>query len=122
LQGNLRVDGQIWSEQGTTITVSANASTFNGNNGNSQKLDLASATGDITLTFTNLQAGGTYFIPVIQKSSSPVNIGTYVISGGTVKFPSGTAPTTSTGASAIDTLVVYYDGTDCLINFSQNYS
>lgn len=121
-KGGLQVDNQIWSTQGSDITVSANASTFNGNNGNSQKLDLASATGDITLTFTNLKAGGTYFIPVKQKSSSPVNIGTYTISGGTVKFPSGTAPTISTGASAIDTLVVYYDGTDCLVNFSLNYS
>jgi hypothetical protein len=121
-KGGLQVDNQIWSTQGSDITVSANASTFNGNNGNSQKLDLASATGDITLTFTNLKAGGTYFIPVIQKSSSPVNIGTYTISGGTAKFPSGTAPTISTGASAIDTLVVYYDGTDCLVNFSLNYS
>jgi hypothetical protein len=121
-KGGLQVDNQIWSTQGSDISVSANASTFDGDNGNSQRLDLASATGDITLTFTNLKAGGTYFIPVIQKSSSPVNIGTYTISGGVVKFPSGTAPTISTGASAIDTLVVYYDGTDCLVNFSLNYS
>jgi len=120
--GNIASSGQIYSYQASTINVTANSSTFDGNNGNSQPLDLASATGDITLTFTNLKAGGTYFIPVTQKSSSPVNIGTYTISGGTVKFPSGTAPTISTGASEIDSLVCYYDGTDLLVNYSQNYS
>lgn len=122
VSGNIGATGQIYSVQASAITVTANASTFDGDNGNSQPLDLASATADITLTFTNLKAGSTYFIPVTQKASSPVNIGTYVISGGTVKFPSGTAPTISTGASAIDTLVCYYDGTDVLVNYSQNYS
>jgi hypothetical protein len=122
LGGELKVTNQIYSAQATTIQVALNVAIFDGTNGNSQPLDLANATGDINLTFTNLKAGGTYFIPVTQKSSSPYNIGTYTVTGGTVKFPSGTAPTISTGASAIDTLVVYFDGTDCLVNFSQNYS
>jgi hypothetical protein len=120
--GNVTVNGQVNSAQGATITVSVNAATFDGNDANGQPLDLAAATLDVTLTFTNLVAGGTYFLKVIQKAASPVNIGTYTIAGGTVKWPGGTPPVISTGASAIDTIVFYYDGTDMYGNFAQNYS
>jgi len=113
---------QVGSIQASAITVSANSATFDGDKGNSQPLDLTNATGDITLTFTNLEAGFTYFIEVTQKASSPVDIGTYTIAGGSATFPSGTAPVISTGANAVDTLVVYYNGTDIRVNFSQNYS
>ena len=119
VSGNVKVDGQVYSTQGSTITVTANASTFDGNNGNNQPLDLAAATADITLTFTNLKAGSFYFIKVIQKASSPVNIGTWTVSGGVCKSPSPI--TISTGANSIDTLVCYYDGTDVLINVAQDY-
>lgn len=122
LQGNLRVEGQMWSEQpASAIPISLNSATFDCDNGNGQVLNLNSATGGVTLTFTNMKEGGTYFLKVIQNAITPYDISTYVVSGGNVLFPSGTAPTISTGASAIDTIVLYYDGTNLLANFSQDY-
>jgi hypothetical protein len=121
--GNVKVDGQITAAQGSmTVNATTNTTTFDCDTGNGQSLDLANATGDITLTFNEAKQGGTYFLKVIQKATSPVNIGTYTIAGGTVKWPGGTPPTISTGANEIDTIVFYYDGTDIYGNFAQNYS
>jgi len=114
------VGGYIYSPQSATNTITSNAVTIDGNNGNSQPLDLASATSNVSVTFTNLQAGATYFIKIIQKSSSPVDITTWTISGGNCKAPSGTI-SIGQGASEITTLVLYYDGTDVLINYSNDY-
>jgi hypothetical protein len=120
---NIQVEGgQIWSQQpATAMTISTNNATFDCDTSNGQVLNLNSATADVTLTFTNMKAGGTYFLKVIQNAITPYDIGTYSVSGGNVLFPSGTAPTISTGASAIDTIVFYYDGTNLLANFSQDY-
>jgi hypothetical protein len=122
LQGNLTSEGQIWSQQpASAMPITTNNATFDCDNGNGQVLNLNSATADVTLTFTNMKAGGTYFLKVIQNAITPYNIGTYSVSGGNILFPSGTAPTISTGASAIDTIVFYYDGTNLLANYSQDY-
>ncbi len=120
--GNVRINGQGYSYQPTELTISSNGFTFNCNSGNGQEVDLAAATNNVTVTFTNMVQGSTYFLKIKQKSSSPVNITNYTVAGGNVKFPGGTAPTISTGASACDTMVFYYDGTDMYANFAQNYS
>ena len=118
--GNIMSDGQIYSPQ-YSVGVTTNAATFNCDFGNSMVLDLTAATADITLTFTNMVAGGTYFLKVIQKNANFVNIGTYTVSGGSVKWPSGTAPIITTSPFAFDTIVFYYDGTNLLGNYAQDY-
>lgn len=121
--GNIKANGsQIWSQQRTSaLTITTNAATYDCNDSNGQVINLNSATGAVTLTFTNMQPGGTYFLKVIQNAVTPYNIGTYTVAGGSVKFPGGTPPTISTGAAAIDTIVFYYDGVDLLGNYGQDY-
>ena len=111
----------------TTVTLtSSNAATIDFDEGNSWTVDLGAATGSVTLSFTHYEQGACYFIRVKQKSSSPVNIGTYQtldLGGGSVLFPAGTAPTITTTSNAVDTLVLYCDeSNNLLVNFSQNYS
>jgi hypothetical protein len=118
--GNVRSDGQFYSPQHST-GVTTNLATFNCDNGNSMVLDLTNATANIILTFTNMQSGGTYFLKVIQKSANFVDIGTYIVSGGSVKWPGGTAPTITTSPFAIDTIVFYYDGINLFGNYAQDY-
>ena len=121
--GNIRViNGQMWSDYDNG-GVTANVANVNFNNGNSYFLDLANATGNVTVNFTNAKEGASYFLVIKQKSSSPVDISTYSTAGGSVLFPDGTAPTISTGANAYDTIVFYCaPGGDLYGNFAQNYS
>lgn len=57
---------------------------------------------------TNMQAGATYILRVIQDGT-----GSRLLSYGTAyKWPSGVAPTLSTAAGAIDILTFYCDGTN----------
>ncbi len=57
---------------------------------------------------TNLQAGATYILRVVQDGA-----GSRTLSYDTVyKWPGGTAPTLSTGSGAIDILTFYTDGTN----------
>ena len=56
LQSNVKTDG----------TPTSNAYTYNANNGMSQILDLQTATGTVTLSFSNQIEGNTYILIVIQ--------------------------------------------------------
>jgi hypothetical protein len=128
VEGNVKVTGQVYSNMldgsgnPITINVASNSATFDCDDANGQKLDLTNATGAVTLNFVGAKAGGTYFLKVCQKASSFVDIQTYQISGGSCLFPNGTKPVITATAYAIDSLVLFYDGTDMLINFAQNYS
>jgi hypothetical protein len=102
----------------STLTPTGTTETINWDNGNGQILSLASATGTVVLTLSNPKEGATYFVKVIQHATTPRN----VTFPATVKFPGGTAPTISTGASAIDTVVLFFDGTNYFANFAQAYS
>lgn len=52
----------------TDNDVSANAFTYNANNGLSQKLSLSAATGTVTVSFSNQIEGNTYTLVVVQGS------------------------------------------------------
>lgn len=56
---------------------------------------------------TNMNAGGTYTL-IVQQSASGSNVLTY---GAAFKWPSGSAPTLSTSANAIDILTFVSNGT-----------
>ena len=82
-------------------------------------LSLASATGNVTLTFTNPKAGAVYVLKVTQRASA-----TYrnIVWPADVKWSGGVLPTISAVANAIDTVVLFYDGTYYYANVSQNYA
>ena len=84
---------------GSSITIDWAA------NDEHQKVTL---TDDCTLTFTAPRGVGNHILKVIQDGTG----GRTVTWPATVKWAGGTAPTLSTGASAVDLIAIYYDGTN----------
>ncbi len=115
--GNMSILGQF-APTNTPFIATGAAQTINWNDGNFQMLSLAAGSGNVTLTLVNPLPGGSYVLKVIQRASSPANIVWPV----TVKWPSGTAPTISTGANAIDLVSLIWDGTNYFGSVVQNFS
>jgi len=67
---------------------------------------------------TNLKAGGTYILRVVQDG-----VGTRTLTyGSAYKFSGGAAPTLSTGIGAVDLLTFYSDGTNMNGTFVGDFS
>lgn len=113
---NVVVAGQAYSSQDTE-SGSGTAHTINFNDGNSTVLDLQEFSGDVTLTLSNPVAGASYIVKVIQGSTAR-----NIIWPVAVLWAGGAAPTISTGNNEIDTIGLYYDGTNYLGVFHQDYS
>ena len=84
----------------------------------SHKLDLGSATADVTLTLTGQKLGVSYIIEVTQHSSTARNI----VFPSSVDWAGGTAPTISPAANAVDTIVLWWNGARFRGVYSQNFS
>lgn len=67
---------------------------------------------------TNLIAGGTYLWRIKQDGTG----GRTLAFGNLFKFAGGVAPVMSTGASMVDIITGYYDGTIICANFAGNYA
>lgn len=92
--------------QAATVTPTATTQTVNFDLGNTQKINLGSATGDVTVTLSNAQTGGLYRIFAIQGATAR-----NLLWPASVKWPQGQAPILSTGNGDIDVIELYYDGT-----------
>ncbi len=90
----------------TTLTPSGTAQTIDFSTSNVQTLDLSSATGTVTLTFSNPVAGGVYTV-IVDQGATPRAI-TWP---GTVLWENATAPTLS-GANKIDLITFLWNGTN----------
>lgn len=90
-----------------TLTPVGTTQTIDFDLGNIQALDLSSATGDVTLTLSNAQAGGLYKIWVIQGA-----VFRDLIFPGTVKWPQAQAPILTQSNGAVDLIELYYTGSD----------
>lgn len=97
----------------------------NGNSGAAKNIDWSNGvtqkvtlTANCTFTMSNPQASFTYVFKVIQDAVGsrtatwPAN----------VKWPSGVAPIITTTATRYDLITLYYDGTNYLGAYTQNYS
>lgn len=98
-----------------TLTDAANIA-WNLNTAQAAKVTLA---GNRTLDNpTNMKAGGTYILRVIQDGAGSRTLAY----GAAYKWPGGTAPTLSTGGGAVDILTFLSDGTSMFgvaqLNFS----
>lgn len=120
--GNLEVDGQAYSTIQSSVYQPTTAFTIDWDLGNVAIVNLNLASGTIQVGFSNQKAGANYFIKIIQHPTSAVSL-TFPTSGaGAVKWPSGTAPTISTGASAVDGVALTcISSGELLGNFSQDY-
>ncbi len=78
----------------------------------------ATLTGNCTLTFT-APAGPTN---LVLKLTQDATGGRTVVWPATVKWPAGTAPTLSTGASKVDCFTFYYDGTNYYGGYAYDFA
>jgi hypothetical protein len=124
ISGELIVTENVTSSQQfaptniATITPTGATATIDLNTGNVQVLDLsAAAAGDVTVTLSNMLTGGSYVVKVIQHATVPVNV---IFTG--VLWSSGTAPTISIGANAIDIISLIYDGSTMYGTYVQDFS
>jgi len=117
--GTLKISGQGYSDLPATLTPVGIVQTIDWNNGNGAVLDLASATGNVTLILINPKAGATYTIKVIQKAATPLDL---IYSANVLWAGGGTPPIISIGASAVDLIVLYYEGTNYLGSINQDFS
>lgn len=97
------------------LTPAGTLQTANWNDGVIQKLNLGSASGDVTLTLTNPVQGAYYRLFVIQ-GATPRDI-TWPAA---VKWPQGQKPILS-GATKIDMVWLYYDGTNYFGDWELDY-
>lgn len=116
--GNLKIGGQAYQTDTPTNTPSGTTQTIDWDSANAQILTLASATGNVTLTLNNGRSGASYVLKVIQHASSAKNI----VWPAAVKWPGGTAPTISVGASAVDVITLWFDGTNYYGQFAQAFA
>ncbi len=103
--------------QAATLSPSGTTQTVDWSNGNWQKLSLASASGNVTVTLSNPIEGALYKLFVIQ-GAAPLDI----VWPASVKWPQGQAPILSTGASEVDIVTIYFDGTSYYGDWELDYS
>ncbi len=113
--GNVKVDGQAYSDIAATVTPSALAATIDWDNGNMQVLDLQTGGSVNTLTLNNPKAGASYFIKIIQ------NGGTSIGWPAAVKWAENDTYAGSANPGDIDAVALTYDGTNYLANYSLDY-
>lgn len=111
--GNAYIEGQAWSDMATGST------TVNWDNGNSATVQLT--IGSTAITLQNPKVGATYFLKLITSvAGGPSTAVTWP--GATLKWPNGDVYVPTASAGAIDSVVLFYDGTNYLANATLNYS
>ena len=105
--------------QATLVTQAANAATLDFDNGNIQQLSLVGASGTVSVTLSNPQTGGVYKVWITQDST--VRDITWPAA---VLWPQGQkyGSAVSQGASQVDCVTLYYNGTNYLADFQLNWS
>ena len=117
INGNFELDGQFYNNLPTILIPTGTTETIDFDNGNLQILDLGSATGNVTLTYSNPIAGATYYLKVIQGVTSRT-----LVYPAIVKWNGATALIPTTTNDAIDLITMFYDGTNYLASYTTNYS
>lgn len=103
--------------QAATLTPAGTTQTLDFDNGNVQKVDLGSASGDVTLTLSNPQSGAMYRILAVQ-AATPRDL----IWPASVKWANGQKPILSQNAGEVDKITLYYDGTNFYGDWDLTYS
>lgn len=93
--------------QGTTLTPTGTTQTVDFDTGNTQFLNLGSATGTVTLTLSNPEDGAFYRIWITQGATARS-----ITWPATCKWPQDVEPILSTTNGYKDLVTLYYDGTN----------
>jgi len=116
--GNMEVDGQAWGDlyDGGTI-ADAGTYTPDWNNGNVQKIVIATGAAITVANSSNVNNGATYLLVIEQAGTGGV-----VTWGGKYKFPAGTAPILTSGAGKADVItMVAYNSTSILCSSTLDF-
>lgn len=107
--GNLTIAvGQVGSILPATLTPTGTTQTVDWNDSNVQKIDLESATGDVTLTLSNPISGFSYALEIQQDGAGGAR---NIIWPAAVTWQGGVAPVITTANDAIDVVSCMYVGT-----------
>ena len=109
------VKGQTACQTVPITTPTGTTATINWNNGNFQVLELGSATGDVTLSFSNPITAAPYVLKIIQSSTARN------ITFPTILWINKTAITLTTTDDAVDIITFLYDGTNYYGSYGNNY-
>ena len=90
----------------TTLAPAATTQTIDFSTGNIQAIDLSSATGNVTVSFANPVAGGSYAVKLTQGTTARS-----VTWPAAVKWANGLPLTLSVTSGAVDLISLFYDGT-----------
>lgn len=118
-QDNIQMSSSqiVYAQNSYAGAGTGTAQTVDFNLGNVTVLDLQDYSGDVTLTLSNAVVGGSYGVKIIQGS-----VARNVIWPAAVLWPGGTPPTISATDNAIDLVKLYYDGTNYLATFEQDFA
>lgn len=100
----------------TPLVPAGTAQAVDFSNGSIQKLSLASATGDVDVTFANPVAGVVYKL-ITTQGATPRDLNWPP----SVKWPQGQKPILSQNAGEIDKIELYYDGTNFFGDWNIGY-
>lgn len=90
---------------------------MNWDDGNTQILNVGSASGNVTLTLSNPQAGALYRLIIIQGATARD-----IVWPAAVQWPQGQIAILSTGNGDKDIVELYYDGTNYLSDWQVDFS
>lgn len=91
----------------SALNPSGTTQTIDWNLGNDQTLGLASASGNVTLSFSNSLLGARYRIQIYQGATPRT-----LVWPASILWPGGQAPILSTANGAVDIVELFYDGTN----------
>lgn len=118
LAANLAFKGNTSFQQfGTTLTPVGTTQTITFTDGNIQKLNVGSASGDVTVTLSAPVIGSYYKIFIIQGATARD-----VIWPAAVLWPQAQKPILSTVSGDVDIINLYYDGTNYFGDWNLKYS
>ena len=113
----IKLSKNIGVTQASVLTPTGTTETLDWDEGNVQRLNLGSATGDVTLTLSNPGTGHLYRVYVTQGATAR-----NLTWPAAVLWPQGVAPILSTGNTDVDCITLHYNGTNYLGEWEVDYA
>jgi hypothetical protein len=113
VNGNVAIQGQVYSPVNAKGNSGTGTVTFNWNDGNIQSVTL---TGNCTFAFSNPQSGASYQIVIIQDGT-----GGRTITWPTIHWEGRTVPTLTGTLNSKDIVTLTYDGTNYNAVIAKNF-
>ncbi|MDA1021602.1 MAG: hypothetical protein O2962_08670, partial [Cyanobacteria bacterium] len=123
-EAKLKVNGDLMVSEtfvydAVYSVTSATTLAVDWNNGNKQTVTLAHTVTDVN--FTDPIGPGNFSLKIVQDGTGSRLINSAAWSGESTYWPSGTAPTLSTAANAIDVITCFFDGTNYFCQMGSDF-